>query len=194
MPVLLQSAAGWTPDDAPAIWATGEFTGAEWKNGGQADVMLIGADRETRASAHVQLPAGTRSFRVRLEPSNAVDAGDYSITVRARSADPGASPSSDTLRLILPSSPEVSGALFARRGPTTGNKDMPTADVRFRRTEQIRVEIPTTETESAVARLLDRAGKPLVVPGTGGDTRGRGRLALANGRNSFWRRSPRATT
>ncbi len=164
VPVLLQSAAGWTPDNAPAIWATGEFTGAEWKSGGQADVMLIGADRETRATAHVTLAPGTRSFRVRLDPANPVAAGDYSIMVRSRSADAGASPSSDTARLVVPASPETSGVLFVRRGPATGNKDLPTADPRFHRTEQIRVETLTTETEPAATRLLDRAGKPLALP------------------------------
>jgi hypothetical protein len=126
--------------------------------------MLIGADRTTRATAHVQLPAGTRSFRVRLTSPDALAAGDYSITVRSRSAQADASPSSDTLHLVLPSAPDVSGGLFTRRSQTTGNKDTPTADVRFRRTEQIRVEIPTTGTESASARLLDRTGKPLSVP------------------------------
>ena len=164
VPVLLQSAAGWTLDNAPAIWATGEFTGAEWKSGGQADVMLIGADRETRATAHVTLTPGSRSFRVRLEPTNPVAAGDYSIMVRSRSADAGASPSSDTARLVVPAAPDAAGVLFVRRGPTTGNKDVPTADPRFHRTEQIRVEALTRDTEPAAARLLDRAGKPLALP------------------------------
>ena len=41
---------------------------------------------------------------------------------------------------------------------------MPTADLRFRRNEQIRVEIPTRRQRSVSARLLDRTGKPLAVP------------------------------
>ena len=43
---------------------------------------------------------------------------------------------------------------------------MPTADLRFRRNEQVRVEIPTASSEPATARLLDRTGKPLAVPVT----------------------------
>jgi hypothetical protein len=84
--------------------------------------------------------------------------------VRSRSADAGASPSSDTARLVVPASPDTAGVLFVRRGPTTGNRDVPTADPRFHRTEQIRVEALTRDTDPAAARLLDRAGKPLAVP------------------------------
>ena len=43
---------------------------------------------------------------------------------------------------------------------------MPTADLRFRRNEQVRVEIPTTTSNAVTARLLDRTGKPLAVPVT----------------------------
>ena len=41
---------------------------------------------------------------------------------------------------------------------------MPTADLRFRRNEQLRVEIPTSSSDAATARLLDRTGQPLAVP------------------------------
>ena len=62
--------------------------------------------------------------------------------------------------------PEAVGALFVRRGPSTGNKEAPTADLRFRRNEQVRVEIPIASSEPLTARLLDRTGKPLAVPVT----------------------------
>ena len=41
---------------------------------------------------------------------------------------------------------------------------MPTADLRFRRNEQLRVEIPAGAATEASARLLDRTGKMLNVP------------------------------
>jgi len=56
------------------------------------------------------------------------------------------------------------GALFFRRGPATANRDVPTADLRFRRNEQVRVEIPTAAPDPVTARLLDRTGKLLAVP------------------------------
>jgi hypothetical protein len=40
---------------------------------------------------------------------------------------------------------------------------MPTADLRFRRSERLRVEVPATADVTG-ARLLDRTGKPLAVP------------------------------
>src|SRR6185503_10424906 len=49
-------------------------------------------------------------------------------------------------------------------GASTGNRDVPTADLRFRRTEQLRVEVPTASNDAVSGRLLDRTGKPLPVP------------------------------
>jgi hypothetical protein len=43
---------------------------------------------------------------------------------------------------------------------------VPTADLRFRRNEQVRVEIPAASSGPVTARLLDRTGKPLAVPVT----------------------------
>jgi hypothetical protein len=68
------------------------------------------------------------------------------------------------MRFAIPESPGAAGALFVRRGPSTANKETPTADLRFRRSESIRLEIPTTAAEAGAARLLDRTGKPLAVP------------------------------
>ena len=65
-----------------------------------------------------------------------------------------------SLPVVLPKSPQSSGGIFVRRGPTTGNKEMATADVRFRRSERVRVEVPSAADVTS-ARLLDRTGKPL---------------------------------
>jgi hypothetical protein len=60
----------------------------------------------------------------------------------------------------------VYGSLIVRRGPFTGLKEVPTADLRFRRSEQMRIEIPTpgSSTATTSARLLDRNGKAMAVP------------------------------
>jgi len=65
---------------------------------------------------------------------------------------------------VVLAAPAASGAILIRRGPSTANKEVPTADVRFRRGEQLRVEVP--EAGEAAARLLDRTGKPLPIPVT----------------------------
>jgi hypothetical protein len=70
------------------------------------------------------------------------------------------------VRVTIPPAPDATGALFSRRGAATGNKDVPTADLRFRRSEQVRVEIPIAAGDPLTARLLDRTGKRLAVPVT----------------------------
>jgi hypothetical protein len=50
-----------------------------------------------------------------------------------------------------------------RRGPSSGNKDLPTADLRYRRSDRLHVEVPSAAA-MATARLLDRTGKPFPVP------------------------------
>ena len=59
--------------------------------------------------------------------------------------------------------PDSSGAIFVRR---TGSREAPTANLQFRRNEQVRVEIPTASSDQPSARLLDRNGQPLAVPVT----------------------------
>ena len=51
-----------------------------------------------------------------------------------------------------------------RRGPTTGPQYQRTADPRFIRSERIRLELATTASQPATARLLDRAGTGLSLP------------------------------
>jgi hypothetical protein len=43
---------------------------------------------------------------------------------------------------------------------------MPTADLRFRRSDRLMVEVPTLASDPVSARLLDRRGKPIAVPVT----------------------------
>ena len=120
----------------------------------------------TVATGRATVPRGGRTFRVALSGSQPIAAGEYLLRVGAR-AGAASIPPFDNMRVVIPASPESTGALFARRGPSTANRETPTADLRFRRTEQLRVEIPTTSAETVSARLLDRTGKAMAVPVTG---------------------------
>ena len=51
-----------------------------------------------------------------------------------------------------------------RRGPSTGNRETATADPRVRRSEQVRIEIPASDSSPRSVRLLDRTGKPMPFP------------------------------
>ena len=72
----------------------------------------------------------------------------------------------ESVRVSLAGSPTANGAVVLRRSVTTGNQPMPTADLRFRRTERISVEVPTTSTDAGTAQLLNRAGQTMPIPVT----------------------------
>jgi len=165
LPLRLDVAAGWTPANRAAVWAVGEIgTGDEWKVGGEADVTLLSAAATTLATAHARIDPGSRSFRTPLVATEPLPAGEYAVRVRARGASAGSVPATETVRFALPPAPQAAGAVLIRRGPSTGNKEVVTADPRFRRSEQIRVEVPAPGSGSMSARLLDRTGKALALP------------------------------
>jgi VWFA-related protein len=170
VPMRLQIAAGWKPGAEPSagIWLVGEIggaatVGAQWDEGFDATATLTTADGGTAASGRVTVARNVRTFRIALTPSRPLTPGEYLLRVGVRTGA-ASIPPFDGMRLTIPPPPDSTGALFLRRGVATGNRDTPTADLRFRRSEQVRVEIPTSGPDAATARLLDRAGKPLAVP------------------------------
>jgi VWFA-related protein len=172
VPLRLQVAAGWKPGDtaSAALWVVGELGGVammgdSWTDGFDATVTLTTPADATAGSGRMTVPRGNRTFRLAVTPSQPLAAGEYVLRVGAR-AGPASIPSREVARLTIPQAPEAMGALFVRRGASTGNKDVPTADLRFRRNEQVRVEIPIASSDPLTARLLDRTGKPLAVPVT----------------------------
>ena len=172
VPLRFQVAAGWKPGDtaSAALWVVGELGGVAtmgdaWQDGFDATVTLTTLADATVASGRVTVPRGARTFRVALTASQPLLAGDYVLRVGAR-AGSASIPSRDSARLAIPAAPDSMGALFIRRGPTSANREVPTADLRFRRNEQVRVEIPTATSDPVMARLLDRTGKQLAVPVT----------------------------
>jgi VWFA-related protein len=172
VPLRLQMAVGWTPGDtaSAAMWVVGELgsvatVGDAWGDGFDATVTLTTPADATVGSGRVAVPKGARTFRVAVTPSQPLVPGEYVLRVGAR-AGPASIPSRETARLTIPAAPESMGALFIRRGAATGNREVPTADLRFRRNEQLRLEIPLASSDALTARLLDRTGKPLAVPVT----------------------------
>lgn len=166
LPVRVHAAAGWKPGNAAGVWAIGELgAGPEWRGGADADLSLASAAGATLATAHARIEPGNRSFRVSLTPDQQIAPGDYLLRVRVKGGDATAS-ASETLRLALVSAPDSTGAIFTRRGPSTANREVPTSDLRFRRSEQLRLEIANPADAAFTGRLLDRTGKPLAVPVT----------------------------
>ena len=161
-----RAASAYTPAGAVAVsvvadGARGSGGGNEWAGGGDADVMVMDATGTTVASAHVQIAPGSISLRVVLT-SAALPPGEYDVRLREKGTG-SASPSTVSTKLTIAAAPAGTGSILFRRGPTTGNRELPTTDLRFRRTERLRVDAPSTGA-TAAARLLDRLGKPLPIP------------------------------
>jgi hypothetical protein len=170
-PLRVQAAAGWTAAGEAAVWIVAEVASSaneDWTMGGQVDVKLVNSAGKTIVAQVVpvlQASAGPIAARIVLKPSAATGPGEYQVQVRARSTG-GVLPASETVRISLGASPAGSGALFNRRGITTGNREAPTADLRFRRSERLTVMLPAPSADAVSARLLDRAGKVLAIPVT----------------------------
>ena len=164
--VYLQAVAGWRPGGSAGVWAVGEVSATpNWKAGADVDVMLVGKG-ETLDARKVDVPAGTRHFAAAFAPPAGLEPGDYTITARARGRALDVGPITASLSVSLRAAPMASDAVLVRRGATTANREVRTADVRFRRTEQVGIDLPSMSPEPAQARLLGRNGQPLPLPVT----------------------------
>jgi hypothetical protein len=166
-PLRVQTAAAHLASGSARIYGIAEIPARssrhDWSDGGQADVSLVDSRGQTVATEMLTITPGARSLRFSLGSSVALDPGDYQLRIRAKgTAAPLAA--TETARISLPAAPNSAGALFIRSGIITGNRPMPTADLRFRRTERITIEVPTQSSDAGTAQLLDRSGKPMAVP------------------------------
>ncbi|HEU4687482.1 MAG TPA: VWA domain-containing protein [Vicinamibacterales bacterium] len=164
--VFVQAAFGWSAPDTPAVWTVVELPRAtssvDWSKGGEADVLLIDPTGNTAGSSRVTLAPAGGGVRAVISP-RALVPGSYEVRVRARGVGAAAT-ANESIRVTVPSVADGAGVMFFRRGPTTGNKEVPTADLRFRRSDTLRLLIPASPAMAAgSARLLDRTGKELAV-------------------------------
>jgi hypothetical protein len=168
-PLRVHAAAGYLPSGTATIWGVAEVPAAtgqhDWSSGGQADAMLIDSAGKTIQTEKLMIAAGARSLRFTLGTGMTLAPGEYQVQLRAKgtAAPLGAM---ESVRVSLGTAPIASGAMVLRRSVTTGNQPMPTADLRFRRTERIVVEVPTTLEEAGTAQLLNRTGQPMTIPVT----------------------------
>jgi VWFA-related protein len=154
-----------------AFWYIGEI-GAQtraqlqWTAGATVEIVVLASDKTQVMTRTFDLGPLDSSFSVRVPEEGALAAGDYAVRVRLRpTSEDAVSVVHDTLRVTLDAGPVSLGeAVLWRRGPSTRLNYLQTADPRFRRTERLRLELPTTSDDMATARVLDRAGQPLQIP------------------------------
>jgi VWFA-related protein len=156
-----------TPTPAgDVLWIAGELSASsgradEWAQGATVNLQISsGSDS---AVARVTIKPGDRTFLTSAKVP-AAKAAAIDVQARVSPADGGA-PASDSVRLAATPQP-----LFYRRGPSTANRQLPTADLRFTRADRAHLELPVSaESKPGAGRLLDRAGQPLAVPVTMGE-------------------------
>lgn len=163
-PLRVHVTAGWRPggqgsggQPQAAFWAVTEV--ADRIPGSEIEALLMRRG-EVVGSARGRIAPGAISLLMPMVATSRLDQGDYQV--RVRSQTPGGVETL-TVSVTLPPASSASGAVYLRRGPSSGNKDLPTADLRYRRSDRLHVEVPSAAA-TATARLLDRTGKPFPVP------------------------------
>ena len=138
--------------------------------GGRPDDFALGAIADINATAGTASVDDARDAEARRADVPHVDGVACRDSRRAqhprpsrRAAEGGGIPLSDLLRIEAASA----GAqpLVFRRGVSTGNRFLPAADLRFSRTERVRLELPVDgAAKPGAGRVLDRTGQPVQVP------------------------------
>ena len=134
--------------------------------GADVDVMLATPGGDTVATGREQLAPGVRGFKIGLSKPGGLTSGEYIARVRVRPTEPDRAALTEMVPIAFPPSPGALDPLVFRRSAATANREMPTADRRFRRSERLRVESLDPDVKTASARLLDRTGKDMPVPVT----------------------------
>jgi VWFA-related protein len=161
---------GQVPGAKSHVWVVGEINplvarAAEWAGGGQAEVLVTAEDGVKLAESTQTVAPSARTIAVSLADVPLAP-GEITLRLRVRPVAGGLS-LMDTVRFTIPDDAAAVGEpRILRRGPTTGAEYLPTADMRFRRTERLRVEVPVLgeSTTAVTAELLDRAGAPMNLP------------------------------
>lgn len=164
----------WTHESGPgsragALWVVGELDSqlrgkAPWANGGSAELTLKPVAGGEPIARKVELSSSNPVVEFDFVTGDMPLApGTYSMQLRFVASD--GEPVGDLLRLTIPGEPTSLGEpVLSRKSNAPGQQYVRTADLRFRKTESVRFELPTTSSEPASARLLDSRGGPLTVP------------------------------
>lgn len=169
--VRLRTRAGLVPRDAgAAVWAVAELDSAmartpEWSGGGTVQFQLVDERGTPLGQASARFEPGGRWAQAEVA-TEALPPGSYQVRARAVPAG-GGLPSADVAVLRVGEGAEAAVARVSRRGPSTGLAYAPTADLRFRRTERLRVEWDVAPgTCVAHAEVLDTRGQAMAIPVT----------------------------
>jgi VWFA-related protein len=164
LPLRVLASAAWTRERAAVVRAVAELSrstanGDDWGKGGQLEATLMNSAGKPVAKGSATLAPGTYAAQITIAPASPLEPDDYKVIIRAKGV--AALGSTESATFTLNADPLGTGTLFFRR---VGPRDMPTADLRFRRTERLVVETPVSLGTDVAARLLGRTGNSLNVP------------------------------
>jgi VWFA-related protein len=164
LPLRALASAAWTRDRAVVVRAVAELSrstanGDDWGRGGQLEATLMNSAGKPVAKGSATLAPGTFATQIVIAPASPLEPDDYKVLIRAKGV--AALGSTESVSFTLNADPLGTGTLFFRK---VGPRDMPTADLRFRRTERLIVETPVSLGTDVAARLLGRTGAPMNVP------------------------------
>jgi hypothetical protein len=152
-----------------ALWIVAELderirTAPRWKSGASAQLTLRPPGGGAALTRRVEIKADRPVAEFELaDATPGLSAGLYGVQLEFIAAD--GAPVGDFVRLTMPANATQLGeAVLSRRISAPGTRYVRTADPRFRRNELVRLELPTTASIPASARLLDNKGGQLPVP------------------------------
>jgi VWFA-related protein len=156
---------------APLVWVAGELDAEaarqpEWSDSQSLAITLLDAKGTTVASGRATLSSSARSFSVWLNESPLPAAGEFVVRVRRDARSEGVPETPVTARVKVPADPSgLIGSPLVFRATAARAPFVPTVQLRFRRTERLRIVLPVGAAVEAVsAQLLDRRGQTMPVP------------------------------
>ena len=159
--LMATATAAWSVSgDQPSrasFWVISEIT--DRVGGAQVEATLTKAEGNIVSTQRGRIEPGRTSALLSLPSPADLMPGQYSVRVHGEGP---AGSDTVTVDVTLPPPDAWSAPLFYRSGPATGQRETPTADARYRRTERLRVDVPSDGATSA--QLVDRKGRAMKVP------------------------------
>jgi VWFA-related protein len=135
-----------------------------WRQGGTAHFIIKGEGTDQPLSADATLTPGSRILTTNVTLPESAPAGPYHVQMRL-TAQTRADALSDATTVQVTAPGLIAPPALLKRGPSTGTAFVPTADVRFRRADRLRLEAPSRLAASQVrVTAVDQRGQPLNLP------------------------------
>jgi VWFA-related protein len=169
VPLRLRAAAWAAPGGTNRLWVVAELDAATrrdpvWRSAVRAEVIASAPDGSVLRQT-IEVPQGQHVVAVQPGDGRPLPPGAYDVRVTLRAGGTSTETVADSVRVEFPDSPSPLGEpVVLRAGPSGQARHVDTADLRFRRNERLRVEVPTTSSSDPDVGIVDRAGTRTQIP------------------------------